>query len=217
MKKFKNFIEVSHNEEEQIEQIKQWLSENLIYIIMGITLGFGGLFSWNYYQDYEQNQRNQARNLYLNISDEENIEESYQQLKVEYPSSIYLPQAQLLLANYAVKKSEYGVAIDYLHPLTNHQNNLIAQVSKLNLAEVFIEQEQYTKAIYLLTEQTHKLSKVKGDSYFQALRYNLLGDIYYLQNKKILARRQYKLAKKLGSVANSELGKILDIKLQNIR
>jgi predicted negative regulator of RcsB-dependent stress response len=39
----KNFIEVEKTDEEQAEQIKKWIKENALQIIMGVSLGLGGL------------------------------------------------------------------------------------------------------------------------------------------------------------------------------
>ena len=45
------------DEKEQIKEIKSWLKENWLALVAGVIVGFGGLFSWNWYQDsvYESN------------------------------------------------------------------------------------------------------------------------------------------------------------------
>lgn len=220
MKKFKNFIEIDSTEEEKIEQIKHWLKENLLYIVLGIGLGTGGLFSWDYYQSYQDNQAQTARNLYLEISQSNDLaknQQTYQTLKKQYSDGIYVHHAELMLAKYASQNKDFDQASRYLEPLLENDNRLISQMARLHLAEILIEQNQLLKAIALLSVQAKKLENLGEDSYFQALKYNLLGDIYLLQNKKALARQQYERATKLPGVNISDLGKILKIKKENLR
>ena len=52
----KNFIEISDSEEEQVDKIKKWWNSNGKQIIAGAAIGLAGVFGWNYYNDYQDNQ-----------------------------------------------------------------------------------------------------------------------------------------------------------------
>ncbi|MDA8905958.1 tetratricopeptide repeat protein, partial [Candidatus Thioglobus sp.] len=70
----KNFIEISDTEEEQVDKIKKWWNSNGKQIIGGAILGLAGVFGWNSYGDYQDNQALNARTLYLSYaSDSTNI------------------------------------------------------------------------------------------------------------------------------------------------
>ena len=59
----KNFIEISDSEEEQVDKIKKWWNSNGKQIIAGAVIGLAGVFGWNYYNDYQDNQALNARTL----------------------------------------------------------------------------------------------------------------------------------------------------------
>ncbi len=60
----KNFIQISDTEEEQVDKIKKWWNSNGKQIIAGAVIGLAGVFGWNYYNDYQDNQALNARTLY---------------------------------------------------------------------------------------------------------------------------------------------------------
>ena len=49
----KNFIEVGKTDEERTEQVKQWVKENGLQIIIGVVFGLSAIWGWDYYQDYQ--------------------------------------------------------------------------------------------------------------------------------------------------------------------
>lgn len=216
----KNFIEVGSTEEEQVTHIKNWLSQNLIYIVAGITLGFGSLFSWNAYEDHQNTQSQQARGLYLMISQNDDIASNLtniKQLSDNHADSIYLPQAKLLLAKHALAAKQNDLAIEQLTPLLNHNNKSVASLAKLSLAEVYIAKNDFDQAISTLKKQADSIELLNVDVAFDGVKQNLLGDIYSMQGNKKLAKEQYELAKKSPGITASDFVSIIDIKLNNLR
>ncbi len=57
----KNFIEVGKTEDEQAQQIKKWIKENGLQIVVGISLGLGGIWGLGAYKTYQNEQSIQAR------------------------------------------------------------------------------------------------------------------------------------------------------------
>ncbi len=214
----KNFIEVGKTEEEQIATIKSWLSENLLHIVVAIALGVGGLSGWNYYKSHQTTQAEQARGLYLNISqnqDSVSNQNNLEKLISSHSDSIYLAQSKLLLAKYAAKTDNFKQAESLLKPLINNKNKIVSAVATLHLSEIYIQQSRHNESITLLTEKNQSI-ELKDNSYFKALKQHALGDIYILQGNNNLAKEQYTLASQQPGVSASELGKILSIKLNNL-
>ena len=47
-------------EEEQIEAVKRWWSENGRVVVIAVLIGVSGSFGWQFWQDYKQERREQA-------------------------------------------------------------------------------------------------------------------------------------------------------------
>ena len=45
-------MEAYSSDQEQIDAIKNWLRENGMAIFVGVAVGFGGLYGWQYWQSY---------------------------------------------------------------------------------------------------------------------------------------------------------------------
>ena len=52
------------SDEEQGERAKQWLRENLLFIVAGVVLGLGGLYGWQEWQVFTANKAGDASELF---------------------------------------------------------------------------------------------------------------------------------------------------------
>jgi predicted negative regulator of RcsB-dependent stress response len=95
----KNFIEVEKTDEEQAEQIKKWIKENALQIIMGVSLGLGGLWGFDYYKGQQHQQDLQARGYYLSVVANPSNTDALKALKENHAQSTYAQQADLIMAN----------------------------------------------------------------------------------------------------------------------
>ena len=191
---FKNFINIATTEHEQEAQVKNWLKNSWLYILLGIIFGLGGIFSIKYYDNYQAQQSQQAREIYLQIADANNYDEGlefYNKLLENYNDSFYLYSAELLLVKYAIKDKKFAIATSYLTSLLNSDNKEISQIAKFKLANVYIMQEKYTQALQTLNTEYNIDSIIEFNDYFQAIKSNMKGDIYYLTKKFQLAKKEY--------------------------
>ena len=56
-----------YDDYEQAEIVKKWIRENGLAIGMGIAMGLSGLFGWQYWQDYQYQQKIGAAQGYTRI------------------------------------------------------------------------------------------------------------------------------------------------------
>jgi len=202
----KNFIEVGKTEDEQAQQIKKWIKENGLQIVVGISLGLGGIWGLGAYKTYQNEQSVQARSLYLNTASSDNVA-AFEALSASHSDSGYTQQAGLMLAKNAVRKQDYESALQHLSTLVNTDNDLIAIVANMRIASIQLEMGKFKEAIGTLD------SKLPGE--FNGLYSQLKGDIYVADNQIDKAKEQYKLA--LSQISrDSELQSLISIKLADL-
>jgi len=203
----KNFIQVDNTEEEQVEQIKKWWNSNGKQIIAGAVIGLAGIWGWNTYSDYQDNQSLNARSLYLSYASDSNNLGAYDKLTTDFSSSSYSDQAILLMAKYLFDAGSYAQALGVINPLINNPSSVIANSAALRTASIHLQLGQHDQALSILEGQS--------DDGFLGLIYNLMGDIYLdLSNHKD-AQKYYSLA--IDNVTiNSNLTQLIQIKLDDL-
>ena len=203
----KNFIQISDTEEEQVDKIKKWWNSNGKQIIAGAVIGLAGVFGWNYYNDYQDNQALNARTLYLNYASDSNNVGSYNKLINEHPSSSYTDQATLLMAKYLFDAGSYSLALDSIKPLISNQSNIISSTAVLRVASIYLQLGQHNEALSTLNIES-------GDE-FSGLIYNLTGDVYLDLGNSDEAKKYYLLAIE-NITENSNLTQLIQIKLDDL-
>jgi len=203
----KNFIQIDNTEEEQVEQIKKWWNSNGKQIIAGAVIGLAGIFGWNTYTDYQDNQSLEARSLYLNYASDSNNLGAYDKLTTDFSSSTYSDQAILLMAKYLFDAGSYTQALAIIKPLINNPSSVIANTASLRVASIYLQLGQHNQALSILKEQS--------EDGFSGLVYNLTGDIYLDLGNIPEAQKYYRLA--IVNVSeNSNLTQLIQIKLDDL-
>ena len=203
----KNFIQISDTEEEQVDKIKKWWNSNGKQILAGAALGLVGVFGWNSYGDYQDNQALNARTLYLSYASDSTNIGAYDKLIKDHSSSSYADQATFLMANYLFEAGNYALALDSLKPLISRENVVIASTAILRSASLHLQLGEHNDALAILD--------VDSGEGFSGLFYNLTGDIYLDLNNKEEAKKYYSLA--IDNItANSNLTQLIQIKLDDL-
>ena len=203
----KNFINVADTEDEQVEQIKKWWKSNGKQIIAGAVIGLAGIWGWNYYSSYQDQQALEARALYLNYASDSSNLGAYEKLTEDFANSSYTDQATLLMAKNMFDEGNYSEALNLIEPLTEHSNSMISSSAILRLASIYLQTSQHDKALTLL--------KPYSDESFGGLVHNLMGDIYLDIGNKSKAQEHF--IKALDAVTeNSNLGQLIQIKLDDL-
>jgi len=203
----KNFIQISDSEEEQVDKIKKWWNSNGKQIIAGAVIGLAGVFGWNYYNDYQDNQALNARTLYLNYASDSNNVGSYNKLINEHPSSSYTDQATLLMAKYLFDAGSYSLALDAIKPLISNQSSIISSTAVLRVASIYLQLGQHDEALSTLN--------IESGEGFSGLIYNLTGDVYLDLGNSDEAKKYYLLAIE-NITENSNLTQLIQIKLDDL-
>lgn len=48
-------MEVYTNEQDQVDAIKRFFANNGVALVVGLVIGVGGVFGWNYWQSHKSN------------------------------------------------------------------------------------------------------------------------------------------------------------------
>ena len=203
----KNFINITDTEDEQVEQIKNWWKSNGKQIIAGAVIGLAGIWGWNSYSTYQDQQTLEARALYLNYASDSSNLGAYDKLTEDFANNSYTDQAALLMAKHLFDEGNYTEALNLIEPLTKHSNSMIASSAILRLASIYLQTGQHDKALTLLEPYS--------DESFAGLVHNLIGDIYLDIGNKSEARRHFNKA--IDAVTeNSNLSQLIQIKLDDL-
>lgn len=163
-------------EEQQIEAVKKWWSENATSLILGLTIGAASLGGWTYYVKAEHEHSVQASDLYVSIAsqieansiDEEAVQKT-DKLVAEYADTPYASLSSLSLATYEYNLGKVDEAISRLQWVSGHaQSEEIKHTARLRLANILISQKKYdTAETWLMSEHpvafNSRYEELKGD------------------------------------------------------
>lgn len=177
------------DEKEQIEEIKSWLKENWLALVAGVIVGFGGLFSWNWYQDSVYESNTQALAIFdqaqqeLTLGNFDSALALLQNLRSDYNSSPYTDFLGLLYSTYLLSNgntADAAVEIEYV--LNNTTDEYLQLIATWRLARVNVEMTNYDRALELVQNKNHALSanftELEGDVYFFRGEFDLASNTY---------------------------------------
>lgn len=178
-------------EEQQVEALKKWFSENAVSLFLGIGIGLGGLFGWRYYIEQQNTHLIQASEMYQSVTKQisgnaadKDLSGDVEQLVAEYDDTPYASLAALAKARYELNSNDTDAAVASLDQASGHAAQVELQhIADLRKARLLIAQEKYEEAEQLLM-QPHPQS-------FNALYEELKGDLYVAMGDSARARQAY--------------------------
>jgi len=183
-------------EEEQIEAIKKWWEENGKQTLAAAVVIIGGWFGYQAYETSVNETKAAASAVYekaLALTASEAEEDKGQlavyldQLKSEYPSTVYAQFAGLLKAKDAVEAGDLSLAEQELSDVVaNAQDAALKHVATVRLARVMTAQDKADDALALLAKNE---SNAFDAEYLEAK-----GDALLSKGDKAAARAAYKEA-----------------------
>ena len=157
-------------EEEQIEAVKRWWSENGRVVVIAVVIGVSGSFGWQFWQDYKQERREQAALEYWQFV--EFLEKDFisidvsrpdiigDKIKSDFPKSNYSKFTAMHLAKIYVDAEKFDKAEDELRWVLRESGSAdaISQVASIRLARVLAAMGESTKAIEILSSKGIKFT-----------------------------------------------------------
>lgn len=201
-------------EQEQIQQLKNWIKQYGLTVIAGIVLAMVLTTGWRYWQDYRNKILSHASLIYdemLTLRAQNNTEGATiqaQKLESHYAKTPYAQMAALMLAREAVLKKNYAEAETQLNwVMDNSSDDSIREIARVRLARVLIAENKPDAALSLL--------KKLNDKHLIGLVDEVRGDAFLSQHDAASARAAYQLA--LTEIPNAEVSRpILQMKYDNL-
>ena len=201
----------SIEEEQEINQLKEWWKENGKTIIVAFILGVGGMFGWRYWQAYQAEQIAQASAqydalIYSAQQNEQAKKANIEQFVQANSKTAYAVFALLDEAKKATEKQDFAAAEANLNQaLTQSQDEVLTSIVALRLSAVQFQLGQLDNALTTLNQ-------VKGES-FNARKAILTGDIQVAKGDKVAAKNSFEQAQQSGSQLEQQMAKM---KLNNL-
>ena len=201
----------SIEEEQEINQLKDWWKENGKTIIVAFILGVGGMFGWRYWQAHQAEQIAQASAqydalIYSAQQDEQAKKANIEQFVQANRKTAYAVFALLDEAKKATEKQDFAAAeVNLNQALTQSQDEVLTSIVALRLSAVQFQLGQLDNALTTLHQ-------VKGES-FNARKAILTGDIQVAKGDKVAAKKSFEQAQQSGSQLEQQMAKM---KLNNL-
>lgn len=201
----------SIEEEQEINQLKDWWKENGKTIIVAFILGVGGMFGWRYWQAHQAEQIAQASAqydalIYSAQQDEQAKKANIEQFVQANSKTAYAVFALLDEAKKATEKQNFTAAeVNLNQALTQSQDEVLTSIVALRLSAVQFQLGQLDNALTTLNQ-------VKGES-FNARKAILTGDIQVAKGDKVAAKNSFEQAQQSGSQLEQQMAKM---KLNNL-
>jgi predicted negative regulator of RcsB-dependent stress response len=197
-------------EQEQLDQIKHFWSQNGNLITWLITAGLVVYASWGGYQYWANAQASQASILFGEIEkassskNSERVAAAFNDLSSKFPTTVFAAQAGLIQAASRAEASDWsgaGQALDWV--VKNTKDDGLLAVASLRLAGVYLQQAQFDNAL-------KTLDRSFPDA-FSGLVSDRRADILAAKMNPVEARAAYDVA--LAKLpANAEYRRLVEIK-----
>ncbi|MCC5855676.1 MAG: tetratricopeptide repeat protein [Idiomarina sp.] len=200
------------HEDQQVEQVKTFIKEYGPWVLAGLVIGFGSLFSWRTYQGNQVMGQENRTAAYQQVMEQlqrsEGLDDTAfaDDLLAELDGTPYAALTRLQLARKAVEAGDLDQAAELLsQALREMGRNELTGMIALRLARVEIARGDYSAA-------EAALNRVP-DTGYSALKAEVRGDLLHAQGDYAGARAAYQSAVTL---AEEGANPFLQMKLDNL-
>lgn len=201
-------------EQEQIQQLKNWIKQYGFTILLGILIALAGTSAWHYWQNYRDKVLLHASSVYdemLTLRAQGNSTDAIvqaQKLLTHYKKTPYAQMAALMLSRDAVLKKNYPEAITQLTWVIDHSKTpSMREIARLRIARILITDKKPQQALESL--------KTVDDNNFIGMIDEVKGDAYLAMNDPAAAKKAYQLA--LKELPNAEVSRpVLMMKIDDL-
>ena len=206
------------HDEEQVEALKRWWTENGKSTILAVVLAVGGTFGWQQYQGWDAGRdadASEAYSMMLLQLDSQNPMAQTQaialanELKNNYESSSYARFAAMTLAAQAVEAQDFDTAEAELRWALQHGDNQseMGQLIQLRLARVLAAKGENDAALAILNA---------GSNAYPAAFSIAIGDIHLAAERESEALTAYLKARDFAAPLGTAPG-LLDAKITSLQ
>ncbi len=165
-----DIIEGYETEEQQVDAIKKWWSENGTMLIVGAVIGLAGLWGWRYYGETVSTNQEKASTEFAQVlvkydaKGEDHSSAEMQTFIADNKGNSYATLGSLLLAKEAVEAGDFALAKTQLTDLlASNEYAPLNPVIELRLARVNTELGDYDAALSTLNNITDEGFLVKAN------------------------------------------------------
>ncbi|MCY4611789.1 MAG: tetratricopeptide repeat protein [Gammaproteobacteria bacterium] len=201
---------LSPEEQQQLEEFRDWWKANLVWVLLGAGLalgGVGGYKGWNYWQDQSMMGAAALYQQYRTHLEDEQAQQAHEmgeRLRNEYGGTSYALMASLISARLHQEDQQVEEAIRLLgwaHETSD--DPLFTPVAALRLARLHAAQQQWEKGLAVLADVS-----LEG---YEGLVHEIRGDLYRQSGRAQEARHEYVQALEKGNG-----GEFLELKLAEL-
>lgn len=201
---------LSPEEQQQLEEIRDWWKANLVWVLLGAGLAFGGVGGYKGWDFWQEQRMEGAAVLYqqyrMHLEDEpaQQAHEMGERLRDEYAGTSYALMASLISARLHQDDQQPEEAVRLLRWVReNSDDPLFTPVATLRLARVHATQQQLEEGLAVLADVPWK-----G---YEGLAHEIRGDLYRQSGQVEEARHEYVQALEKGNG-----GEFLELKLAEL-
>jgi len=173
-------------EEEQVEALKKWWSENGTSLILSVVVVAGGWLGWNTYQDNVRATGEAASAVYSQLvekaaqpaADQTDAVKAEmislaEQLKKDFSSTVYSQFGGLFLARFATDNGDFETAVKELQAvIAAAEEGPVKLTAQVRLANILVQLDKNDEALALVPAQPDaayaaQFNEVKGDALFR--------------------------------------------------
>ena len=183
-------------EQERIDALKDWWSKWGVWIYAAIGAFVVGVLAMQGSRYYLRSQGEQAEVLFKSVQktaqegaatkETKKLSEAASAIAEKFPSAFYASEAQLMAAKASFEAKDYVTAKKHLQWVVDKGPAVHANVAKIRLASVLLEESKFDDALKMLDQ-------VKDDA-FVSLAADLRGDVLISQERRDEARAAYQIA-----------------------
>lgn len=204
-------MEVYTNENDQVDAVKRFFVDNGVALVVGLVIGIGAIFGWNYWQSHKTNVLQESAQKFENISAQlhsgsaQGIEAA--QKFAADTNDVYSAMIGLEIAQVSVDKGELANAEKALtDALTKAKTEDMQDLINLRLARVQLAQGNADAAL-------SSIANIKAKSW-QAAAQDIRGDALLHKGDNAGAKAAY--TQGLESEGSQSLRSLLTLKLNNV-
>ena len=177
-------------EEEQVEALKKWWSENGKGLLAGLGIGLAAVVGWSSWQTWQRTQAELASVRYEQLvndaaaGEHDQVLSQAEALAGEFPDTAYASLASLVAARAAVHTNDPDKAKRHLAWVVEHAPfPELVSIARLQLARLMLDAREYDGALA-------ELDRIDAAPFHDPVR-ELQGDIHRARGDRGAARESY--------------------------